>query len=527
MTLGLAGLTLYLFCVHSFKLPIAAGGIAIGILGVMTTRQGFTFPAPVLAFAAFLLWSTTGLVTSEHRDLVGSALVDYLKILLILFVAINSVRSRSQLAIFVGVWVLIFGAYPARGTYLNFFAGIGDFGRYAWNFTFSNFNDLAAYAILTMALSGFLLIGRYAKWIRVGALLSTIGLALLIVLTQSRGAFIGLTVGFFFMLLRSRNRKRLLQIGSMAALAIVLAAPGAVWERFSKMKYLFATETLGEADSSAEQRYVILQVAASIAREHPGTGVGLGAYAETHRAYAEERQEWAFGGGERDAHNMYLSLAAETGVIGLLLFLSIAGVTIRKSLRTEIALRSTFPTEAEQLRVLRFGLVAFLIAAIFGSLHRVPFMYLYVAALWTACEQFADGLGAAQLAHAGAPGSAYGLTEALPVGVKVSPVNLQDVQAKTLNFTIVLDTHSVELAIDFAKTASLQVGDVKVEPTAWVSASRKGHHIEGVLSFPATDAKGKSLLTGVTTLTLVLQGLPDGKESTFTWDLTPSATTSP
>ena len=394
MTLGLAGLTIYLFCVHSFKLPIAAGGIAIGILGVMTSQRGFSVPAPVVLFAAFLLWSMNGLLTSRFPDLVGAALIDYLKILLILFVAINSVRSLSQLAIFVGVWVLMFGAFPARGTYLNFLAGIGDFGRFAWNFSFKNFNDLAAYAILTMALSGFLALGRYARWIRIGGLISALGVAVLIVLTQSRGAFLGITLGFAAMLLRSRNRKRLLQIVALASLCIVLTAPQAVWERFSRMQFLFDTETIGEADTSAEQRYVILQVALTIAKEHMGTGVGLGAYAETHAEYAGERQEWAFGGGTRDAHNMYVLIAAETGILGLALFLSMLGVTLQKGAKVEKLIRKSLPIEAEQLRVLRFGLIAFLIAAIFGSFHRSSFLYLYVAVLWTACEQFAQRVSA-------------------------------------------------------------------------------------------------------------------------------------
>jgi len=406
MTVALFGLAIYLFCVHSFKLPIASLGIAIGVLGVVSNHQSITVPAPVLFFAGFVGWCALGGTTSQYGSFVGDSLIDYLKMLLIFFVAINASKSISQLAIFAGLWVLMFGLFPARGTYFNFLSGIGTFGRYGWNFSFANYNDLAAYAILTLALSAFLLAGRFARWIRIGALASTAGLAVLIVITQSRGAFIGLVIAFVFMLLRSRSRTRLIRVGAVAALGIVLIAPGAVWERFSRMKYLFNTETIAEADGSAEQRYVLLQIATSIARDHLLTGVGLGAYSEAHGVYADERQEWAMGRGNRDAHNMYVSLVAETGLPGLALFVGMLGSVLLRSFRVERNIRLAAPLEAEQLRILRFGLIAYLIAAIFGSFHRVSFLYLYLAVLWSAAELFAlrsTPSDAASLQPVGAP----------------------------------------------------------------------------------------------------------------------------
>jgi O-antigen ligase len=395
MTLALFGLAIYLFCVHSFKLPIASVGIAIGLLGVLMNSKAITVPLPLVLMMAFLAWCGIGATTSQYQSVVSQSLIDYLKILLIFFVAINASKTTSQLGIFVGLWVLMFGLYPARGTYFNFIARIGTFGRYGWNFSFSNYNDLAAYAILVLALSAFLLTSRFPKWVRNGALVSTAGLALLIVITQSRGAFVGLIVAFGFMLVRSRSRARLIRFGALAALGIVLAAPGAVWDRFRNMKYLLDTDTIGEADTSAEQRYVIMQIAATIARENMVTGVGLGAYSDAHGQYAEERQEWVFGRGNRDAHNMYLNLAAETGIPGLTLFLSMLGSVLLRAMRTESALRARFPMEAEQLRILRFGLIAYLIAAIFGSFHRVSFLYLYLAVLWSAAQLFEQQLAAA------------------------------------------------------------------------------------------------------------------------------------
>ena len=400
MTVALFGLAIYLFCVHSFKLPIASAGIAIGLAGVLAHPKDLSFPAPFVWMTAFLAWCVFGVSISSFTPEPGYGVVDYLKILLIFFVAINAARTQSQLALLISLWVLMFGLYPARGTYFNFLGGISTFGRYGWNFSFENFNDLAAYAILNLGLAGFLLAGKHPKWVRTAAFVACALLSLLIVITQSRGAFIGLTVAFVFMLVRSRSRTKLIRFAGLAALGIVLVAPGAVWERFSRMKFLLNTETLGEADSSAEQRWVLLQIASAIARDHLATGVGLGAYADAHGQYAEDLPEWQMGRGNRDAHNMYVSLIAESGLPGFGLFLGILGSVLLRALRVETRLRTRFPVEAEQLRILRFGLIAYLIAATFGSFHRVSFLYLYIAILWIAATLHEQLLGTAVVASA-------------------------------------------------------------------------------------------------------------------------------
>jgi len=159
------------------------------------------------------------------------------------------------------------------------------------------------------------------------------------------------------------------------------------------MKFLTNRDTIIEADGSAEQRYTILEIAMTIARDNALTGVGLGAYSEAHGRYAEERQEWTIGRGNRDAHNMYVSLAAETGLPGLLLFVGMLGAVLIRAQRTEKMLVVLSPQSAEQLRILRFGLIAYLLAAIFGSFHRVSFLYLYLAILWSACDLLSAARG--------------------------------------------------------------------------------------------------------------------------------------
>lgn len=103
------------------------------------------------------------------------------------------------------------------------------------------------------------------------------------------------------------------------------------------------------------------------------------------------------------------------------------------------------------------------------------------------------------------------------VEVTVTPLNLEDPR-ETLNFDIVLDTHSVDLSMDLATLATLKSDTgMNTQATLW-DAPRGGHHVEGTLSFPASVG-GKSFLDGAKTLILTIKEL-DAPERSFTWNLT-------
>jgi hypothetical protein len=100
--------------------------------------------------------------------------------------------------------------------------------------------------------------------------------------------------------------------------------------------------------------------------------------------------------------------------------------------------------------------------------------------------------------------------------VTVIPLNL-DNPGETLNFDVAMETHSVELDMYLTTLASLTADTgVSVTPTAW-EGPRGGHHVEGILSFPAS-VDGVNVLEGASTLTLVIRGV-DAPERTFTWPL--------
>jgi hypothetical protein len=104
--------------------------------------------------------------------------------------------------------------------------------------------------------------------------------------------------------------------------------------------------------------------------------------------------------------------------------------------------------------------------------------------------------------------------DANAVYVEIAPRNLYETAAETLEFDVAFTTHSVDLDYDFAAQATLRsAADEEVTALKW-DGPRGGHHVFGVLSFPALNTRGQ-------TITLVLRDIAGVSERTFVWPATP------
>lgn len=123
--------------------------------------------------------------------------------------------------------------------------------------------------------------------------------------------------------------------------------------------------------------------------------------------------------------------------------------------------------------------------------------------------------GTAPATHAATGEAAPQSIEGGGVTVKVTPLNLGDATADTLDFEVVLDTHSVELNYDIAQLATLtdNLGN-EYTPAAWTPEQSSGHHVSGKLSFAD---RATVLQSGVTELTLDVTGVAGVASRAFTW----------
>lgn len=393
LTLPFAGLAVYLWVIHSSRLPIASHAIALGLFGLVLQAQPLRIPAPLAWFGGFFLWCLATTPSARFPDVTWDKLVDFGKLWLVFLLASNVARTKRQLQVFMITWLGIFAFYPVRGTLFNFVFRIGEFGRYAWNFIFSNPNDLAALTLPILAMSIAVLQGETEKkkfreggWIRLSALAGVIVLPTMIFVTQSRGGILALFTMGLLVLVQYRRQARTFAVLVLVAGVIGLAAPTDVWTRLGGLSKAGDSETLGEVDveGSADQRFEIWRVAGAIIADHPITGVGLGGYPKTHQEYALSSRFKPVARGSRDTHSIYLNVMAETGIVGFLLLMGMMSTALWQGWRAAKEMETRDPVVSKQMATLSIGLIAFMQAGIFASLHRVAFVYVYMAVLTTA-----------------------------------------------------------------------------------------------------------------------------------------------
>jgi O-antigen ligase len=376
-SLSFIGVLLYIFVTTTYRLPVGDVAMACSLFGLFLLRGQLRFPPAAILYFAFLIWACVGLMLSPYPTVVVEEIWTGVKVGLILVAAVNALRSPSQIRFFIVFFLACFGSHPARGTVINYLTGNADFGRAAWNYIYENSNDMAALTLLQLSMALGLIMTERKGIIRLGALFALGVFPVVILMTQSRAVMLGLGVFTLLAIAGHKRKLRSLAVLTFVGVLTVAIAPKGVWERMSGLANVTDTENLRavDAEGSAEQRWMIWKAGAQIVNAHPIAGVGLGAY-----QYANGDISAILG--KKDAHSTYLTFAAENGYPGLILFLALVGVTIGRSRRVRKRCAPVLPGAAQQLRYLEIGLIAFLVAGIWGSYGKLAFLYVHIALIW-------------------------------------------------------------------------------------------------------------------------------------------------
>lgn len=384
------GFLLYVGVITTYQLGIGDIAMAVALLGLPFERGRFRFPLMLGLLGAFLAWAAIGYTSTLYPVVVAEQLLNLAKLWLIVLVAVNVLNSGPRIRLFLIFWLLCFALYPARGTLVNYFVGgYSTFGRAIWNFIYANPNDLAALTLLQLSIAGGLFLSEGHRWIRRGALASLFVLPVIILLTQSRGAFIALAAFAIVALAGQRRRLRSIALAGTVLLTAMMFVPSSAWDRLGSVAGITqGEEAVGTLDEegSAEQRWQIWKTAGMIIQDHPLFGVGWGAYPEANAVYAGWSGPESTNRGKRDTHSTYLNVLAELGWPGLLLFIGMVAAVVVPTERVRRQLQALYPARSAQMRLLELGLLAFLLAGVFGSYSRLSFLYLHMASLWAVAD---------------------------------------------------------------------------------------------------------------------------------------------
>jgi len=378
---------LYVFVITSYVVPAAQVAMVLAMLALTVGgKDRWRSPLPVTLLLLFFAFAAVGYKLTRFASYVWDPLMDLAKVVIVGWVAVSVLTDRARVRFFTFFYLAVFALFPIRGAMFNKFIYHADTqGRVAWNNAFANPNDMAALVIFPLGLAAAVFFTERHHLIKKAALVGVLVLPLVIFLTQSRGAILalGATV-MFYLVIQGKGRMRTIMALGAAAVLISIFAPNAVWGRLASLRSATKSGDMQAANDnrSAEQRLEIMKVAAEVAKEYPVTGVGWGAYPSAHNAFSRRSKFSSLARGDRDAHNTYLTLAAETGLVGLFLWLGVVFAFVRVALKGMRDIRPYAPEYALQIKFILLTLFAFGVAGVFGSFAHMSQTYLYLATIY-------------------------------------------------------------------------------------------------------------------------------------------------
>jgi O-antigen ligase len=252
--------------------------------------------------ATSLLWAIDPGIGVERLSTVAFLFAFYL-------VAVSFHLNRGELRLIL-LLAIAGGAVAAALAISEFGRGTGLSGRATLVFGqgWANPNDFSSGLLMpfSLALGGIVSRGGLIKKaILLGALAV---IATSIFLTMSRGSLIALSAILLVWLFRVGVRRRML-IPILVVVFPLFFLPELFYQRLERAPYGRGT---GRVD--------ILIAGTEIVKHYPIIGVGLANFTIAYNEFAGYAP--VFRGHDRAAHNAYLQVWAETGVIGLALFLA-------------------------------------------------------------------------------------------------------------------------------------------------------------------------------------------------------------
>lgn len=292
----------------------------------------------------------------------------YNKLFLIYFVAMALLTSEKKL--FALAWVMglsigYLGYWANEMYFVHGWHKVHGPGRPGA--TFYDENDFAMVIVMGVPFLWYLMRSTKNVILRLGLLALIPVCAHAVMLTFSRGGFLGLAASMAVVALRDRNR-------ALGGFLIVCGL--AFFTLFAGNEYKARINSINsyEEDRSATGRLESWEAGINMAVSNPLFGVGLKRYMTAFPYYSNFQP--------RVAHNSWVQLGAECGLVALACYGLLIVLTIRALVRIERrlpSLRSEHRDLTLQLaRMIEATLVGYLVCGFFLSMEDFEFFYILV-----------------------------------------------------------------------------------------------------------------------------------------------------
>lgn len=332
-----------------------------------TVRVWSTTPVLLIEFTLIFLWlfrlnNASGLSPQFKRTKLDKPIMLFLILAVTSFVFStykhDSFFALVRLLSYVGIFYLvlnnfnfdmfrcIFGIVICIGTGISIYGFLQYFGilNHSWWIpkeflasTFVNHNHFAGYLELVIPMTLGILLERKKKTLvfKLGLIASLIIMTAVFIFTQSRGGWICLGISLFIMnifLIKERRLKK-----SSLLLFLLISAVVLSFVYFNREEIPARIETVTNiSETSIQTRIKIWQGTLMMIKDNPILGTGIGTYDWAFYRYRPTGLNIRAG----YAHNEYLNMAAEMGILAPFIMLWLFALVISSALK-----RKTFKAQ--------------------------------------------------------------------------------------------------------------------------------------------------------------------------------------
>ncbi|WNG38152.1 polymerase [Archangium violaceum] len=355
--------------VERWRPALLTSAVATGLL--LVGRVGHRKPLWADGQRGVLLLCFCGLAFvslrwSLYPDVTRSTAVELLKWVSVYLTVVNLVTTERRLR-----WALLAlilsSLVTSRGVIAWHNAGVDlvEGYRARWLGVYADPNRMAMSVGIVVPLAVAFFVRRQTAWmVRLACGVAAAMAITAMVLSYSRGGFLGLVASAVTWLVLERHLGRTLLVVGVA-MAMLVLSPRSFWERTR-------TVSTYEQDASAMSRVEAWTVASRVSLEHPLLGVGAGTFPFAWQLYGPQNAS----GRVYAAHNVFLQVISDLGFVGLGLFLAFIGAVLGPLWQS-----AREKERGWQARALTAAVVGHLVSCLFaGFLVSVHFYVLFALA---------------------------------------------------------------------------------------------------------------------------------------------------
>ncbi|HEX5467202.1 MAG TPA: O-antigen ligase family protein [Candidatus Limnocylindrales bacterium] len=370
---------------------------------LIARRETVTVTSALPWVVVYLLVNVVSALFSAYKVLAFDDLFTFFVEGFVLYVFVtNAVRDMATLRTVIWVLLLVGGAIGALSgfqeathSFNNEFGGfaqisnavigtgqstlVGEETQPRLSGPIGEKNRYAQIMIVLLPLGLFRMWGERRMSLKVLAGSCTMFIALGAAFTFSRGGAVGVAMLIGLMAVLRYISWRQIAVFLLAMIIVLVAVPTYAQRLTTLVELSDSADVTGTGqaiDGSFRERAVAQIAAFLVFVDHPIMGVGPGLFGQYYQEYAG-----TFAVAEnldREAHNLYLGIAADTGILGLGAFMLVLGTTLRDLVRGRRRWLGRRPDLADTATAFSLALISYMTTGVF--LHMAYPRYFWVLA---------------------------------------------------------------------------------------------------------------------------------------------------